>query len=228
MYKSISYFFLICFLPLSVSAKEIEIGAKFLNSYCSKNFGMISFRFENNTDKWVTIKNSKVVFNDGKHDRDIRLVTGKALLSWHDSMSSKIEENRFFRSLIFGALGGIGSSMIAGGNEDPIVESITIGSLGIIALSKIDAVKTEIEARNLVPNNHIYYGDVLIPPNLFSDKWILVNTDSSDKVPFITHVTLSAETSNGDKINYSEILRSKSQTQCKWQEHLAKPSRRKL
>ncbi|MDH5694410.1 MAG: hypothetical protein OEZ47_15040 [Gammaproteobacteria bacterium] len=200
----------------------LEVEGAFLSEYCSEYFGMLNFRFENNTDEWVTIKEVNISFPEVKDTFVIDIVTGKSLISWHEATSTLIAENRFMSSLILGVLSGAGAAMIGKGGSQGIGGAVAIGSLGTLALKNISSVRTDIAALNLVPSSHLLHGEILVPPSLVADRWILLNTKDSKKTPYITEVVVEAKTDKGTRVNKKIILRTDQDRSCRWQSKLLK------
>jgi len=201
---------------------SIKIEADLLSNYCSEYFGPATFRFTNKSDQWKTLKNVSINFQNEAVDRNISIVTGPALGIWYRSISAKVAYDNMVNQLILGTIAVIG--LAATGARDTSTATagaaLALGSTGMLAVHGIDTVRTQIKTAGVVPDNHLLYDDIVVPPGLFADRWILLNTQDGGSVPYITHTELVFTTDSGEIDKRKLRLRSDFDNSCSWQSRL--------
>jgi len=210
--------------PAYASESELEVDGHLVSSYCSENFGLVSFRFENESVDWITLDQFEIDFGDEAINKNVSIVTGRALSSWQEGIANKIESDRFIQNLIFGTAAFMGGVMSANSNgkSKNMGNALALSSLGVMAVNTFARNLESIYSSDMFPRNHIYHGDVLVAPGLSADRWILLYSKNKGEVPFIENITLQYfDSKTGEKAKKKIDLRKDDPTRCSWQKSIA-------
>jgi hypothetical protein len=215
----------------NASEPELEISGHLVKSYCSENFGLVSFRFENESVDWITLSQLEIDFGSEVINKNIGIVTGRALSSWQEGIANKIESDRFIQNLIIGTAAFIGGAMSVSSNEksEKIGNTLALSSLGVMAVNTMSKKLESINSSDIFPRNHIYHGNVLVAPGLSADRWVLLYSRNKGEVPFIKNISLQYFNSKtGKKAKKKIDLRKYNPTKCSWQKSIAPPKKDKF
>lgn len=212
------------------TSNSINISGKLRRSYCTEYFGLVDFTFENATNNWVRLSELKVHFGNDDVGKNVNVPYGEELYTSFESIAMKAEIDRFNRELLLGSMGFIGA--IASQSRDRKLSRsgamLGASALGVLSASRIIEMKHDIEQAGLFPKDHIYSGEVLIPPGLFTKRWILLNTKNDGNVPFISELYIEYVTDKGDRENLKLKLRKHMNAEyCHWQKSMAPKKKRK-
>lgn len=207
----------ICFLSLSFPtyASDLDIAAQLLENYCTEYFGMINVEFENTTAEWMEIQNVRVSFGSGDMDKKISVVTGERLTSWNDAIQIKLKTDAFYSRLLLGTIAAIGAS--SSEKSSSIGGVFALGAATALTISEISSAKTQISLGDTVPRTHLLSGKIQIPPGLSISRWALFNTNPSDNIPIVTHITITAQLKDGSVRTEKISLRWDNNDACRWQ-----------
>lgn len=221
---SILFFNLLFSQFVSAAELNVEVEGKLVNSYCSENFGLISFRFDNRSADWIKLGSFELDFGGDKLNEHVKIVSGKALGSWYEGISIERDSKQFYQNLLFGSSAFIGGSMAALGNgrASSSGAAIATASLGVLAASSLGRQLETINSSDIFPRNHLFYEDVLVAPGLSADRWVLVYTKNNGEVPFLDKMTLKYLIHNTNESGTKKImLRPYEYTACSWQKSIA-------
>lgn len=213
-------------LTSASDSEGIELDGNFVESYCTENFGLISFRVQNDTHDWITLNQFEVDFGDEKANKNIKVVTGKALVSWQEGISTKIESDRFIKNLILGSAAFLGGALSASshGDTNNVGDAMLLSSLGIMAIDSIDKEIESINSSDLFPRTHLFYGDLLVAPGLSVDRWILFYSKNEGNVPFVDNIFVKYTIDKKNTAIKTKIdLREGKPKKCRWQRSIAPP-----
>ena len=188
-----------------VDAKPIEIEGELVNSYCTEYFGLASVRFINTTDEWIILNDLAVDFGQPEVNNKVRIVSGIALSQWYESIGKKVSEDRAKLSFALGAVGFvIGKTLHKNNFAD---KSLMLGALGALTINEVNKNRAGLDVKNDFPKEHLLYGDIIVPPGLYTERWILFNTKNDKTLPYITNVNIKAVTNTGAKLEKNIELR---------------------
>ena len=210
--------------------KDLKISTALINKLCSEYFGMVNLTFENKTDKWIRIKGVKVYFKDELIEQNVKITSGADILHWKKPMMSKLEIDDFNRKLLMGSLAVLGAG-ISSFSSDKYMEmaggAVLLGSLTSLSVNEYNKHIDTLENSRIFPENHLLYEDFVIPPGLFTKKWLLLNTQSHEEIPYIKNVFLEIEEDNGTIRNYKIKLRNRSDKPV-WQKNTWKKNKERI
>lgn len=205
-------------IPSLSTAKNLEISANFIYTFCTEYFGMVSVEFYNTTDKWIEISSVHTSLGSHEIDKKVSIVTGEKLVSWNEGISHKIQETAFYSRLLLGTL-AVAAATAGHSSDSNLVEAATIGSLSALTIYEFSSYKNKIDLGKVVPRTHLLYGNFSVPPELSARRWILYNTDSNKNIPFINTITISAKLKTGEIVKQEIKLRDRNEYSCVWQSH---------
>lgn len=182
--------------PDAVRFGELWVAADTVNPYCSPLFAPITIRFSNPTQKWISISKLGLSFGDSGLDEQINIVTGAGLVSWHAAMSNRIVEGNIRAHMFLTTLGVIGLGATASQNRSvqTIGATAALGAGGVLTAKNFGAAALNLKSEGLVPDNHLLAGDFLVPPGLFTDRWILFNSLDDGSLPYLSKFSLRFST----------------------------------
>lgn len=193
-------------------------------------FGVLKFTFRNTTDEWVRIKRVKIYFDNEEIDKNVYIPVGEELFVWQDAVSKKIAiDNR--NSGNFWAAVGIISGITAIASDDEATSNVAGAAFGssIIGATVSDyktAKKYENMAATIYPKEHLLSGKILVPPGLFVNRFIVLNSKNNSKIGYLSSINIEYETDKGvvDKVKLqfrkSPYERVKGYTNSKWQKQV--------
>ena len=158
----------------------------------SEHFGLIELNFKNPSDKWVDIKNVELIIRDEYLANAVKLTSGLEFDNWRKAMRKKVAiSNQNTSVLVSGLL--LASAAVA---SDSNKSANTIGTLGVTAaigsqtVRQISSDINQVEANSLFPQAHILTAPEKVPPSLFLDKWLLVDTSEVAPNMFLRELEL--------------------------------------
>lgn len=165
----------------SNTSDKLKISAEINDDLSSEYFGMIEFTLENLTGDWLSIKSISIDVPGTENDENIRFTTGSDFRTWSRAISKRNRIEQYNSSLAYGAIIGVSSAAaIASENDDVKRVARDVASVSAAAYSaqKVNAERKLAESNAYFPEGHILYGPQRIPPGLFTEAWLLINTDN--------------------------------------------------
>jgi hypothetical protein len=160
------------------STQKLSLSYEINKPLSSEHFGLIELNFQNPGDKWVAIKNIELIIEDNSLAESVRLTSGLEFDNWRKAMRKQIAiSNHNTSMLVSGLL--LASAVASADSNETVSAAGTIGlgvTLGSHTVREISADIDRVEANGLFPQTHLLATPEKVPPTLFLDKWLLVDT----------------------------------------------------
>lgn len=186
------------------AATEVDGGNKLSISYeinsqlSSEHFGMFEFIFHNPSDKWVIIKSVELIIDD-KLEKSVKLTSGLEFDNWRNAMRKTIAVRNYNTSVLISGL--MVASAVAASSSDSSVRNTGLAGFGLTAGSQtvrqFSQAKDRVESANLFPQSHLLRTPEKVPPRLFIEKWLLVDTSELDESTYLNKFAL--------KVTYDDL-----------------------
>ena len=115
-----------------------------------------------------------------------------------------------------------GTVAAAGSSKDSVKAVGAVSALGALTALTVDDYNknlNRIENTKIFPASHLMSDNFIIPPGLFSKRWILLNTANHDKIKWIDSFNMTYETETGEKETVKITFRT-NQNVGNWQYHV--------
>jgi hypothetical protein len=165
---------------LNVSAEEIP-------ALASPTFGAVEVTFENTSASWIRISNLALDFGDPIRTAGVQIPGGADLEAWRQATLQRL-------------------ALFGGGDREPALLALgaSVGGQGA-QVRAIGAVPSS-GADAAFPEYHLLTLPVVIPPALFTKRWVVLNT--APRVPCIRRIVMSYETDDGRRERLALVVRS--------------------
>ena len=191
----------------------LVISGEYDNSFSDTYFGLVHLVFENKSDEWVTIKDIEVSFGKeaNKYVNFLSPKTGKNLLRIYMESKKKVllmeQKNRAAWGAALAGLAAAGAAVAAANNssnkKDSTYKANQALASGLVAAAVVaDASRVPIKKAVMeeYPEGHLLKkGDFIIPPGLFEERWIIINTRNHDEIGYLHSMNISYRTKKGVK-----------------------------
>jgi hypothetical protein len=176
------------------AASPLRISAEVNNRLSSEYFGMLEFTIENTTDQWIEI--DRFIVDAGKaQNRHILFTLGKDFETWSRAILARNKIEDFNTAMAFGSI--IAGAAVVSSNTSSdslsdasrIVGGMTVASLGIEGISTL---RDSAEGMGIIPEGHLLQEHIRVPPGLFVNAWLLMNTAHHEHNLPITEIYLEA------------------------------------
>lgn len=189
----------------------LVISSAINDQYCSEYFGMVDFTFENTTQDWIRIKKIIVDFGTNKIDTNTKFTSGYDLKVYIHACDRRNAIKQFNNELLLGSVAGVayGTAMLSD-NEDVKTAGMVVltGLAASLTVADFNRNLDSIRRSAIFPENHLLSEGFIIPPNLFVNKWLLINSKNHHETGFIGGFYLEYEMENGQKERVYVNLRS--------------------
>ncbi len=202
-------------------------------------FGTLEFVFRNTTDEWVRIKNLKISFGEENIDKNVLVPAGQDLYEWQKAFSKQMaidyrNSSRFLATAAF-----ISGALTASTSDSKEANrSAAVFGTAVVAMAINDinsAAKMGNMAVTTYPEDHLLGGNFAVPPGLFVNKFIVLNSRKNSEIGYLSKIIIEYETENGIKDKVILQFRKDpyqtgdySGTGSKWQSTVLKERDRKL
>lgn len=167
-------------------SSKLSVKGELVRDYTTDNFILINVGFENMSENWKRFKYVEMVETDSI--KDAKVVVGNDLVTWSESMKTKLAVDQHNRSVLVGSIAGlaaVGAGVVSGNNGDlKLAKGLVIGGSALLSLEAINEVSKKadaLELASLVPRSHLYH-PFAVAPGLVSKKWILLQI-KKDHIP---------------------------------------------
>lgn len=158
--------------------QKLSLSYEVNESLSSEHFGLIELNFQNPSDKWVAIKNVELIIEDKSLADSVRLTSGLEFENWRKAMRKQIAiSNQNTSMFVSGLL--LASAVGTSDSNETVSTAGLVGlgaTLGSQTVREISADIDRVEANALFPQTHLLNTPEKVPPTLFLDKWLLVDT----------------------------------------------------
>ncbi len=161
------------------------VKGELVRGYATDHFILVNIGFENKSDEWKRFKYIEMVSTDSI--KDAKIVVGKDLVTWSESMKSKLSIDNHNRAVLVGTIASVAAigSAAAGGNGDFQTGTALAGGAAALltfeAFNDLSKRANNLEMSQLVPPSHLY-NPFSVAPGLVTKKWILLQI-KKDHIP---------------------------------------------
>ena len=165
---------------------RLKISSKINGRLSSEYFGMIEFTLENLTGSWVTVDSVEILIpQENVKDEHVNFTTGEDFNVWGQAIRKRNSVQNYNSSLAFGAIVGLSSAASALSDNNKTkraADSVAVAGTAAYAAKRLGENRNSVEGSPIYPSNHLLNKNHRIPPGLFSESWLLINTanDSLD------------------------------------------------
>ncbi len=200
---------------LDKQTPPLQISARFNETMCSRFFGYIDFSIVNNRSSWKTMESVRLHF-PYKAVGSFDVVSGRELSAWADAESKRQGRESHNSAMARLAVGAIGAGLIAEGNSNnkKAGAGLMVGAAATNAVDKFTKNINEIESAKTTSSNHILANDVLIPPGMDRQFWLLLN--AKDSAPLMGWIGVSY--TDEENQSHSFYVKLDNWNSCDWQQ----------
>ena len=210
-----------------VTDTGLVISGEYDDEFSDTYFGLIHFVFENKSDKWITITDIEASFEPkiNKYASFLSPKNKKNLLQIYMKSKKKVMEvkeknKRAWASALTGvAAMGVAAAHANNGNNQAAQKSLAQGAVAIAAINTIKP-KQKIIMEEYPEGHLLKKGEIIIPPGLFEERWLIVNTRNHQEIGRINYIYLAYKTKRSAKETVKLQLRSKWGGRNQWQNDL--------
>lgn len=185
----------------------LRISSQIDDKLSSNFFGMINLTFENTTSRWIRIEKVYFKFDHPEVNESVKFVSGNQLNYFLDAVNDMNKEKAKVAAQNQATLAAVAAGVAAAGTSSRynnysgvnFLAGATLGAAMSMNISQFEAGNREENNKKLFPDGHLYHKDFVIPPGLFTKKWILLNTSNHDKIGRLKEALLTYVTSDGKK-----------------------------
>ena len=201
-------------LESKAETKDLLISAQLSLKLSSDYFGFVTLTFENLSDDWLELSDVKVDFNDEAHRKNITPIRGQKLAQWQRSITLRNKVYDHNESVALGSLLALGTLATFSNNNSTSKAGVTtaIASAGVLTAREINRDLEAINNNQSVPDSHLMYGAVLVPPLLSTKKWIVFNSKNHRDMEYKNSFTLTFRDQNNKKYKFNVKYNSRNST----------------
>jgi len=203
------------------SNSDISIKCTLNDKLSSEYFGYVEVRLANSSDKWHKLSNVRVYFPDASQNQNIRITLGRELTLWYQAQSKLIAVNEQKDKSAMAIIAGIGAglSIFSGNNTLRTVgDAATFGSFAAYGVNEMGKRMDSLQMAKMIPENHLLTDTTVVPPGLFADRWILLNSRNHDTIEYTTDMAIEYVLESGKMERQNFKLREKySSVMPSWQ-----------
>lgn len=173
---------------------DFKVSVEKNDTLSTKNFVVLEFTLENKGDNFKRYESIDLDIPK-KLNNDVKVVVGKDLANWAEGIRNKIELDTYNRAMIMSGVVALGA-VTAVASKDPNVSigaaSVAAAGSGIITVDRFQQIRNSVkdspksDLRGLIPENHILYTPVSVPPNLFLKRFAVFHVTSEAAYNFRT------------------------------------------
>ncbi len=206
----------------SPSSSKIDLTWEVNNDLSSEYFGYFNFNIRNTSDKWITLTGMRIVFPESSQNKNVRIVLGRELEQWYTAQQKVVAVSDFNKTSASLLLSGVGAGLATFSDIKAFQttgSAMAAGSLGYLAVDAFDKARDALRLAAMIPKNHLFSDSVLVPPGLFTDRWLLLNSSNHDQMGIVDSLTIEYRMEDGTIHSNRVVLRSKSHSilNRKWQ-----------
>lgn len=180
----------------------LRISGQELDDLASQYFGAVRVTFENPSSHWVNIKRMAVSFGTETRNSSVLLPYGTQIDSWMEATARRNAVRQVNQATGLTLLQIAGTTAAIASGKSSLGKAGALIAGGAVAVSTAEAIAQPIEAANtapLFPQSHLLSVPFEIPPGLFADKWVLLQTPDPGKAGCIRSIILDYETEAGGR-----------------------------
>jgi len=209
-----------------IKKKKTDIGlvisAKEDPDLSSKYFGFINLTFENKSQEWIRIKKVSIDLLSEEANKNVKFTSGNDLTLWQEAVIKRNEIREYNRELLLASIAVIGTTVAMTSDNKGVKAAgafTGLGALTSLTVNEFNKVINNIENAKIFPRTHLFSEEFIVPPGLFTKKWVLLNTTNHKKTGFLKSFHITYETDDGKKETIKLQFRS-SGTITEWQKEV--------
>lgn len=179
----------------------LDISGRFNGGMCSQNFAYINISIQNPSSEWKELKNITLDFPYGLNDQ-FEIVNGRKLKSWAVAQEVKEGRDNHNSQMAKLAVAGLGLGLIGGSNRNGKLAGAGLVA-GVAASTEVNGVFKRKETAETGNSFHLLDGDLLVPPNMDRQYWLLLS--AKKHAPFMDNIEVSYV---DEKINQGFLISS--------------------
>lgn len=166
-------------------------------AFSTDNLVMLEFSMRNTSEDFLRFKDIKIDFPSEIEDQ-VFIVVGQDLMNWSEGIKNKVSLEQYNRSMVFAGISAVGG-VTAVMSNDPKVQQLGIGALmagsGAISIDQFLIYRDQLKGskfadmRGLIPESHILFSPVSIPPGLFLNRFAVFQM-KKDTRPFFHSLSI--------------------------------------
>lgn len=199
----------------------VAISCELSDALSSEYFGYLDFNIANPSGEWKIVTDVKIRFADPGLDSAVSVVLGRNLEAWYQAQSKAIDISQHNQDVALGLLGGAGLGIAAFSRNEGLGfagAAAAAGAASALAIRGVGRTLDSLQMAKLIPRNHLLADTIAVPPGLFADRWLLLNSTNQDSLGYITDILIDYKV-NGGKAETQRIRFRKegSVASNKWQ-----------
>jgi hypothetical protein len=184
------------FSESNVTASGLRITGGEMTELASSQFGAIALTFENTSHSWLRVRRVSLDFGGAFYNQNVLVPWGSDIDAWYQATTTRNAVRDHNRDLALAVL-GIAGTTVAAASSDPLADviggTVALASLGTLAVEGLSASARAAGRTAIFPETHLLAGPFGVPPNLFSKKWILLQTSERAKAYCIESMFVTYE-----------------------------------
>lgn len=168
----------------------------------SEHFAYLDITFRNTTQNWIRLKSVTLTFGSQEIDKHVMIVNGQDLVAWQKAVVRKMNIDAANKAsaksllvlagLTIGAVSDNDTMRIAG-------TSLAVGAAVSLSLDEYSRWRNLNTTENTpwFPEYHLYASQIIVPPDYFDDRWILINTRDHHVIGYLHKVYIEYEALEG-------------------------------
>lgn len=163
----------------------LEVSAQKDYDLSSKYYTMVNFYFGSSNDKWQRIKKVRVKLPK-KTSKEIKVVLGKDLTDWAESIKYVKQVDSWNQSMLLGSIALAGAAVSTSSHSQTARGGaiVALSSLSVMEGNRVFDKYSELQRSQLVPESHLYR-EASIPAGLHMKKWILLEVEDNELPKFL-------------------------------------------
>lgn len=202
-------------------AAILAVSGKLNKDFSSEYFGYFDLTLENKSDEWLVVSKVNVTFVDSFQNEHIRFISGPKFTLWYQSMAKIIEideQNQKTAMATIAALGAGVAAFSGNRNAQALGAAAAVGAGGAYLASEHGKRLDSLQNTRMYPENHLLGDSIVLPPGLFADRWLLVNSSRHEEMEYVTALEIELEMADGRKEKHVLEFRPQRSTSFpKWQ-----------
>lgn len=184
----------------TVKHKRLKISAELNDRLSSEYFGMLEFSFENQTSEWIRISSVSVDINNKMLSKASRFTSGAELAVWAKAIKKRNQIDDYNKAVAYSAIIGISSVTAASSSSNKtkgVATGVAATGLTSLTIEQFSNQKNKAENSNIYPSGHLLSDKLLVPPRLFSDYWLLINTPDHETNNLLRKISITVNYEDG-------------------------------
>ncbi len=214
---------------VTMPSDDIRFSYEVKQEFSTQYFGMVNCVFENFTNEWVTVDSIEIT-SDSVNSANIAVTGGEDLDTWFESMDKAKQIESANKQMLWGTIAAAAAVGAEVSKDERVKRAAAVAAITggtIMTLERFNMFRNELRLlTDYFPDHHLMRTPFRIPPGLGVDKWIVINTQISDKYLVTRTLKLKIYYSGKNSREYSLILINGGTYPGGWQSNAAKPRRK--